>query len=165
MSMVTLSWIVHTGYLLWEPQQNTTNPDHTEAAMPGQVQDTTMKTGTGKVIPGHNHIFTDITAQVHMTHIEAAPGHNTGIIATTPEVAHNAHTPHTGITAINPAMTHHINPTADHPHTEVPQPTTHEIKVDPIHVHPTNPAREICTSHIHIPADHKANYTTRRTQQ
>ena len=25
--------------------------------------DTTMKTETGKVIPGHNHIFTDITAQ------------------------------------------------------------------------------------------------------
>ena len=120
MSMVTLSWIVHTGYLLWEPQQSTTNPDHTKATTPGQVPDTTMKTGTGKVIPGHNHIFTDITAQVVLIHIEANPGPNTGIIATTPGAAHNAHIPHTEITAINTAMTHHTDPTADHLHTEVP---------------------------------------------
>ena len=84
MSMVTLSWIVHTGYLLWGPQQNTTNPDHTESALPGHVQDTTMKTGPGKVVPGQNHIFTDITPQVIMTHIEAALGHGTGIIPTMP---------------------------------------------------------------------------------
>ena len=84
MSMVILSWIVHTGYLLWEPQQSTTNPDHTKATTPGQVPDTTMKTGTGEVIAGHSHIFTDIAAQVIMTHIEAAAGHDTGIIATTP---------------------------------------------------------------------------------
>ena len=51
-----------------------------------------------------------------MIHVEVAPGHNTGILATTPEVAHNAHIPHTEITAINPTMTHHIDPTADHPH-------------------------------------------------
>ena len=57
-----------------------------------------MKTGTGKVIPGHNHIFTDITDQVIMTHTEATPGHDTGIITTTPEVAHDAHVLHTGIT-------------------------------------------------------------------
>ena len=78
MRMVTLSWIVHTGYLLWEPQQSTTNPDHTKAAIPGQVQDTTMKTGTGKAVPDQNIIFTDITAQVIMTHTEATPGHDTG---------------------------------------------------------------------------------------
>ena len=73
-----------------------------------------------------------------MTHIEATPGHDTGIIATIPEVAHDANAPHTEITAINPAMTHHTDPTADHPHTEVSQPTTPEIEVDPVHVHPTN---------------------------
>ena len=71
-----------------------------------------------------------------MTHIEATPGHDTGIIATTPEVIH---VPHAEIIAINPAMTHHIDPTTDHPHTEVPQPTAPEIKVDPTHIHPTNP--------------------------
>ena len=52
--------------------------------MPGQAPDTAVRTGTGKFITGHNHIFTDTTAQVIMTHIEAAPGHNIGIIATTP---------------------------------------------------------------------------------
>ena len=163
MNMVTLSWTAHTGYLLWKPQQNTTNPDCTEAAPPGQAQDTTVKTGTGRVIPDHNHIFTDIAAQVIMTHIEATPGHNTGIIATTPEVAHNAHAPHTEITAIDPAMAHHTNPTTDHPCIEVPQPTTPEIEVDPVHIHSTNPPGEIHTGHIHIPADHEANHTTRRT--
>ena len=62
MSTVTLSWIVHPGYLPQEPQQIITNPNLTETALPDQVQDTTMKTGTGEVIPGHNLIFTDITA-------------------------------------------------------------------------------------------------------
>ena len=147
------------------PQQSTTNPAHTQAATLGQVPDITVKTRTGKVIPGHNHIFTDIAAQVVMTHIEATPGHNTGIIATTPEVAHNAHIPHTETTAIDPAVTHHTDPTTDHPHTEVPHPTTPEIEVDPPHVHPTNPPGEICTSLIHIPADHAANHTTRRTPE
>ena len=71
-------------------QQNTTNPDLTEAAPPGQVQYTTMKRGTGGAVPGHNHIFTDIAAQVTMTRIGVTPGHDTGIIATIPVVAHNA---------------------------------------------------------------------------
>ena len=61
MSMATLLWIVHIGYLLWEPQQNITNPDLTEATPIDQVQDTIVKTGTGKVIPDHNLIFIDIT--------------------------------------------------------------------------------------------------------
>ena len=68
MSMVTLSWIVHTGYLLWEPQQNITNPDLTETIMPDQVQGTTVKTGTGKVIPDHHLIFTDIAASLQIIH-------------------------------------------------------------------------------------------------
>ena len=84
--------------------------------MPDQAPDTTMKAGTGEVVPGHNDIFTDIAAQVIMTHIEATPGHDTGIIATSPGVAHNAQVPHTWVTAIYPATTHHIDPTADHPH-------------------------------------------------
>ena len=60
--MVALSWIVHTGYILWEPKQNVTNPDLTEATMPDQVQGTSKKTGIGKVNPDHNLIFTDIAA-------------------------------------------------------------------------------------------------------
>ena len=107
--------------------------------------------------------FTDIAAQVIITHTEAAPGHNTGIITTTQELVHNAHTPHTEITVINATATHHTTPTASHPHTEVSQPTTSEIEVDPIHIHPSNPPGEICTGQIHIPADHEANHTTRRT--
>ena len=59
---------------------------------------------------------------------------------------------HIEITAIDPTMTHHIDPTTDHPHTDVPQTITPEIKVDPTHVHSTNPPREIHTDHIHIPA-------------
>ena len=60
--MVTLLWIVHTGYLLQEPQQIITNPNLREAAMPDQVQGTTMKTGTGEVVPDHNLVFRDIVA-------------------------------------------------------------------------------------------------------
>ena len=55
-----------------------------KATMPGEVPDTTVKTGTGKVSPGHNHISIEITAQFIMTHIKATPGHDTGIIAITP---------------------------------------------------------------------------------
>ena len=113
--------------------------------------------GTGKVVPDNNLIFTDIAAQVFMTYTEATPGHNIGIIASTPEVAD---APQTEITAIEPAMTHHTDPFAVHPHIEVPQPTTPEIKVDSVHVHPTNLPGEVC---IHIPADHEANHTSRRT--
>ena len=50
------------GYLLQEPQQIITNPDLTEATMPDQVHETTMKTGTGEVNPDHNLSFADITA-------------------------------------------------------------------------------------------------------
>ena len=86
------------------PAKYITNPDYTVATVPGQVQDTTIKTGTGKVISHHNDIFTDIAAQVIMTHVEAAPGHDTGIITTTLEVAHNAHAPHIETTAIDPLL-------------------------------------------------------------
>ena len=98
-----------------------------------------------------------------MTNIEGTPGHETGIIITTPQVAHDAHVPHTEITAIDPAMIHHTKSTAGHPHTEVPQPTTAEIKVDSIHINPINPPGETHTGHIHIPADHEVNHTTRQT--
>ena len=136
MSMVTLYWIVHMGYLLWEHEQSTTNPNHTKATMQGQAPDTVAKTGTGDVIPGHNHIFTDTIAQVIMNHIEAVPGHDIGIITTTQGVAYNAQVPQTGIIAINLTITHHINPTVDHLHMEAHHHTTPKTEVAHIHFHP-----------------------------
>ena len=159
MSMVTLSWIVHTGYLLQEPQQIITNPNLTEAAMPDQVHNTTMKTETGKVNPDHNLIFTGIAARVIMIHTEAAQGHLIEIITATIGAAHNAHTPPTEVTAINITVTHHIINILDHPHIEVLQLTTPEIAVGHTHDHPTYLQSETCTYQIHIPADHEANHT------
>ena len=98
-----------------------------------------------------------------MIHTEAAHGHNTRINAATTGAAHNAHAPPIEVTAINLTVTHHIYHIADHPHIEVLQLTTPEIIVDHAHDHPTNLQGETCTGHIHIPADHKANHTSRRT--
>ena len=127
-------------------------------------QGATMKTGTGEAIQDHNLISTDTTAQVITIHTKATPGHNIGIIAATPGVAHDAHTPHIGITAINPTSTHHTYLITDHPHMEVLQLTTPEIEVDHAHNLPTNLQGETHTNHIHIPVDHVANHTSRRTQ-
>ena len=99
-----------------------------------------------------------------MIHTEATLGPNIGIITATLEVAHNAHAPHVEITAINPAVTHHTNHITDHPHMEVLQLTTPEITVDHTHDHPTNLQGTTCTDHIHIPGDHEANHTSRRTR-
>ena len=159
-SIVTSSWIVHTVYLLWEPQQNITKPDLTENTMPDQVQGTTMKTRTGEVIPDHKLICTDIAAQVITIHTEVAPGHDIAIITATPGVAQDAHPTHIEITAINPAMTHHTDHITDHPH--IGSSSTYHLE-DHVHVHPTNLQGEISTGHIHILADHKANHTSRRT--
>ena len=134
--MVTLSWIVHTRYLLQEPQQFITNLP--EVAMPNPVQNTTMKRVTGKGDPDHNLIFENIAAQVIMIPTEAAQGHNTGIDATTIGAAHNDHAPPIDATATDLAMTHHINCVADHPHIEVLQLTNPEIAGDHAHDHPTN---------------------------
>ena len=84
--MVTLSWIAQTRYLLQEPQQLTTNLP--EAAMPDQVQDTTMKTEAGEGNPYHSLIFKDIATQV-MICIEAALDCDTKIDAAITEAAHN----------------------------------------------------------------------------
>ena len=81
-----------------------------------------------------------------MFHIEAVTGNNIGIITSTQGLAQDAQVPHTGVIAINPTMTHHINPTADHPQTEAHHHTTPETKVTHIHIHPTNPQDKI---HIH----------------
>ena len=127
---------------------------------PCQVPDTIMRTGTGKAIPSHSHISTDITVQVITVHIEAAPDHDIGIITTTTGVAHNTQIPHTGVIAIDPTMTHHMDHTIDHPCTEGYH-TTPGTKVNCVHVCPTNPQDKIHIGHTHTPADHKANHITR----
>ena len=124
-----------------------------------------MKTGTGKVIPGHSHISTDTRAQVVMIHIETILGRDIGITDTIPEVAHDAQVPHTGVIAIDPAMTHHTEHTADHLCTEAHHHTTPESKATHIHVHPTNPEDEIYIGHTCTPVDHDTNYTTKRTPE
>ena len=131
--------------------------------MPGQAPDTTMKTGTGEVIPGHSHNSTDTAAQIVMIHIEAIPDHNIGIIATTKEVAQDTQVPHTGVIAIDPTVTHHIDLTADHPHTEAHHHNTPETEAIHIHAHPTDPQDKIHVDHTHTPVEHKANHITRRT--
>ena len=131
--------------------------------MPDQVQDTTVKTATGKVNLDHNLIFADIAAQVITIHTEAAQGHNTGINTATTGAAHNAHAPPIKVTVINPTMTHHINHIADHPHFEVFQLTN--LKITAYHAHnlPTNFQGRTYTDQVHVPADHEANHTSEGT--
>ena len=126
--MVTLSWIVHTRYLLQEPQQIITNPNLTEVTMIDQVHNTTMQTEICEVNPDHNLIFTDIAAQVITIHTEATQDHNIGIIRATTGAAHNAHSPPIMVTVIDLAMTCHINLIADHPHIETLLLPTPEIQ-------------------------------------
>ena len=128
-----------------------------------QVQDTTMKTETGKADPDHNLIFKDIAAQVIITHTEAPQGHNTRINAATTAAAHKNHSPPIEATAIDPIMTHYINHIAVHPQIEVLQLTNPEITVDHIHDHPTDLHGKTHTYQVHILADHEENHTSRRT--
>ena len=93
-----------------------------------------------------------------MIHTGATPGHDIGITAATLGVAHDTHPPHT---AIDPTMTHHTDLIADHRHIEILNLTTTEIVVDHVHIHPTNPQGKLHTDNIHIPANHKANHTSR----
>ena len=96
-----------------------TNPNLPEPAMPVQVDNTTVKTGTGEVDPDHNLISADIKPQVAMIHTEATEGHIIGIITTTTGAAHSVHAPPMEGTAINLVTTHCIDLIADHPNIEV----------------------------------------------
>ena len=129
--------------------------------MPGQAPDTAMRTGTGKAIPSHNHISTDTTTQVVMIHTEVIQGHDIGIIATTTGVVHDAQIPDTGVIAINPTTTHHINPATDRQCTEA----HHHIEITHVHIHPTNLQDEIHIGHTHTPADHEVNCITGGTPE
>ena len=89
-----------------EPQQSITSPDCIEVSMPDQVPDTTMRTGTGKAIQDLSHIITDIIAEATVTPIEVILHHDIWIITIITGVVHDAPIPHTGVMAINLAMTH-----------------------------------------------------------
>ena len=52
-------------------------------------------------------------------HVPYRGHHDIGMIVIITGVAHNAPIPHTGVIAINPIMTLHIDHTADHPHTDL----------------------------------------------
>ena len=136
MSMVTMSWTVHTEYLLQELQWFTTNL--TVVTMPDQVQGTTVTIETDEAIPDHSPTFEDIAAWVIVIPIEAALDYNTGIDAATTGATHNDLTPHIEATAIDLTMTHHIDHITDHPHIEALQVINPEITVGHIHDHPTD---------------------------
>ena len=117
-----------------------------------------------QAIPVLSHAFTDTAAQVIMTHIEAVLGHGIEIISTIRGVVHGTQILHTGAIAIDPAVTHHINHTTDHPH-KVAHHSTPEIEATHIHAHPINHQNEIHISHPHTPVDHKTSHITRRTPE
>ena len=62
-------------------------------------------------------------------------------------------------------MTHNINGTADHLHTEAHHHTTPETKATHVHVHPTDHQDDTHIGHTHTPVEHEANHTTRRTPE
>ena len=72
---------------------------------------------------------------------------------------------HTGVIAIKPTMTHHINLTADHLHTDTHNHNIPETEVAHIHVHLTNPQDKVHIGHTYTPADHEENHITRRTPE
>ena len=99
-----------------------------------------------------------------MIPIEAILDHDIGIIAIITGVGHDVPIPHTGVIAIDLAMTLHIDHTTDHPHTDAHH-TTLEIETCCINTQPTNPHDEIHIGHTCTPVDHKVNHITRRAPE
>ena len=91
-----------------------------------------------------------------MIHTDVTQGHNTGINAVTTGAAHNDHTPPIEATAIDLAMTQHVNHITDHPHIDVLQLTNPESTLTTILL--------IFKEKVHLSADHEENHTTKRTQ-
>ena len=77
--------------------------------------------------------------------------------------AHDDHPPPIEATAIDLAMTHHIDCIADHPDIEVLQLTNPAITADHAHDHPTDLQGRTHKDQVHIPGDHEENHTSRRT--
>ena len=97
-----------------------------------------------------------------MIPVEADLDHNAGIDAATTGAAHNDLTEPIEATAIDLAMTHHINHIVDHPHIEVLQVIDPEITVGHIHDHPTDLQGMNHLDQVHNPAGEE-NHIPRRT--
>ena len=161
MNMVTLSWTVHTRYLLWKLQWLTTNL--TGVTIQDQVQDTTMNTETGKADPDHSLIFKDITAQAIAIHIEATLDHNTEIEAAITEATHDNLIPTTEDTVTDLTMTHLTNHIADHLNTEALQTIDPDIIVGHTHNQPTGLQVMNHIDQSHNPAGQGDNHIPRKT--
>ena len=119
---------------------------------------------TDKIDPDHILTTESITAQVIIIPIEATLDHNTRIDATTTGAVHNNRTQPIGATAIDLAMTHHIDHIADHPCIEALQGINSEITVDHIHDHPIDVQNMNLTDQIHTQQDKKKkDHILRRT--
>ena len=81
-----------------------------------------MRAGTGEAVQHLSHVFTDTTAQVTRIPIEVIQYQDIGIIAIITGVAHATQIPHTGVIAIDLAMTLHTDHTADHLHKKLIMP-------------------------------------------
>ena len=161
MSMVTLSWTVHTEYLLQELQWHTTN--HTKITMPDQVWGTTVKVETGEANPDHSPAFEDIAAQGIVICIETTLDCNTRIDAATTGAAHDDLPQPTEDTATDLAVTHCTSHIADHPNIEVLQVINPEIAVGLIHDHPTDLQGMNCVDQVDTPAGQEEGHIPRRT--
>ena len=131
--------------------------------MPDEVQSTTMKKETVKPIQITMSFLKTLQLETSVILTEAAQGHNTGIDTATRGATHSNHAPPIEATAIDLAMTHHINHIADHSQIKVLQLINPEIAVDHTHDHPTDLQGRTHTDQVHIPADHEENNTSRRT--
>ena len=161
MNMVTLSWTVHTEYLLQELQQHITN--HTRVTTPNQDQGTIVKIETDKANPDHSLILGDITARVIMIHIEATLDHNTGIDAATTGAVHDDLIQPTEDATTHLTVTLHTGHIADHPNIKAPHVIDPKITVDHIHNHPIDLPDMNLTDQIHIPGGQEEDHIPRRT--
>ena len=160
-NMVTLSWTVHTRYLLQELQQFTTNL--TNVTMPDPVQGTTMKIKTDEADPDHSLTSKDTAAQTIVICIEANLDCNTRIDAAITEAAHDDLMQPTEDTATDLAVTHLTNHITDHPNIEVLQVIDPEIIVGHIHNHPIGLQGMNCLDQVHNPTGQGENHIQRRT--
>ena len=96
-----------------------------------------------------------------MTCTEATPDCNKGMHTATTEIAQGDPIHCTEATVAKPAMTHHTDHTADHPHTTAHQVTTLRIMVDHVHAHPTDHQHIIHTTEDHAVQGHTPTWESR----
>ena len=155
MNMVTLSWTVHTEYLLQESQWLTTNL--MEVTMSDSVWGTTVMIETGKADTDHSLAFEDIIAWVIITPIEVTLDHNVRTDAATTGAAHNNLPQSTKATAttIYLTVTHHINHFAVLHNIKALWVIDPEIALGHIHGHPIDLQGTHHEDQVHNPAGQK----------